>query len=275
MPPPGSIDSLRRTMADQARILGFGETFDMVTARTARGQLLTLTSHRSRDEHPPHQHVNDYLCLVLDGGFAELEGKHWRHRSVGTFFAHEAGQTHHDQIGPRGAICLNLHFAPGQSRPAVTEGRCPRSARVAATRLAFELAASSDDELVMASLAAEISGSLWPGGTGAVGGTRWLDRLVEAIADEPLRRWSLDELAAIADRHPVHVAQSFRARTGMSPGSFQRLRRLTRLSLALRRGDTPLALLAAEFGYCDQPHMNSEFRAAFGISPGRYRRDFH
>jgi AraC-like DNA-binding protein len=34
-------------------------------------------------------------------------------------------------------------------------------------------------------------------------------------------------------------------------------------------------MLAAEFGYFDQSHMNAEFRAAFGASPGRYRRDFH
>jgi AraC family transcriptional regulator len=82
-------------------------------------------------------------------------------------------------------------------------------------------------------------------------------------------------LAAIVDRHPVHVAQSFRAKTGISLGAFQRVQRLTCLSLALRHGKMPLATLAAEFGYCDQPHMNAEFRAAFGISPGRYRRAFH
>jgi AraC-like DNA-binding protein len=61
----------------------------------------------------------------------------------------------------------------------------------------------------------------------------------------------------------------------MTLGAFQRLRRLTSLSLALRRGAGPLAALAAEYGYCDQSHMTAEFRAAFGVSPGRYRRDVH
>jgi AraC-like DNA-binding protein len=61
----------------------------------------------------------------------------------------------------------------------------------------------------------------------------------------------------------------------MSLGAFQRLRRLTGLGLALRQGQLPLAALAHEFGYCDQSHMNAEFRAAFGVSPGRYRREFH
>ena len=83
------------------------------------------------------------------------------------------------------------------------------------------------------------------------------------------------ELAEIAERLPVHVAQSFRSNMGVAVGAFQRLRRLTSLSLALRRTPRSLAMLADEFGYCDQSHMNAEFRAAFGISPGRYRRDFH
>ena len=85
----------------------------------------------------------------------------------------------------------------------------------------------------------------------------------------------MKELAEIVDRHPVHIAQSFRAATGISLGSFQRVRRLTSLSISLRTGNVPLASLAAEFGYCDQSHMTTEFRSAFGVSPGRYRREFH
>jgi AraC family transcriptional regulator len=141
--------------------------------------------------------------------------------------------------------------------------------------LAFELAASSREELVIASLAAEISGELQPHVERLSDSGKWIGRVVEAISDEANRRWTLRELAQIADRHPVHVAQAFRAASGISLGAFQRLRRLTRLSLALRGANTSLAMLAAEFGYCDQSHMNAEFRAAFGVSPGRYRREFH
>jgi AraC family transcriptional regulator len=261
-------------MADDARTLGFGVTYDMVAARTACGHLLSLTSHRCDDEIPPHRHINDYICIVLTGGFAEQERDSWHERRAGCIFTHRAGETHHDQFGPRGAVCVNLHFAAGEPGPAV-EGVCSASARVAAEKLAFELAASSREELVLASLAAEIMGDLRPVEGCARDSGKWIDRVVEAISDEAERRWTLRELAAIAERHPVHVAQSFRAATGISLGAFQRMRRLTCLSLALRTGEIPLAALAAEFGYCDQAHMNAEFRAAFGVSPGRYRREFH
>ena len=77
-------------MAEQARTLGFGETFDMAAVENAGGRLLTLTSHRGHDEHPPHKHSNDYLCIVLAGGFAELERNRWRERPSGSVFAHSA-----------------------------------------------------------------------------------------------------------------------------------------------------------------------------------------
>ena len=261
-------------MADETHTLGFGVTYDMVAARTACGQLLTLTSHRRDDRIPTHRHVNDYLCIVLAGGFTEQEGHRWHDRRRGCVFPHPAGEPHHDRFGPKGAMCVNLHFPAGEAAP-VIEQPCSPFATVAAEKLAFELAASSRDELVMASLAAEIMGDLFPAPALSKDRCGWIGRIVEAISDQPERRWSLSELAGIADRHPVHVAQSFRAKTGISLGAFQRLRRLTVLSLALRRADDALAMLAAEFGYCDQSHMTSEFRTAFGVSPGRYRRQFH
>jgi len=261
-------------MADGTHTLGFGVTYDMVAVQTACGQLLSLTSHRGDDRIPPHKHVNDYVCMVLTGGFAEQERNRWHERRAGCYFTHQAGETHYDRFGPQGAVCLNLHFARGEPGPELS-GICPTPARVAADRLAFELAARSSEELVMASLAAEIMADLRRGAAGAPDRGKWIERIIAAISDEPCRRWTLGELAGIADRHPVHVAQSFRAATGTSLGAFQRLRRVTRLSIALRYGETPLAILAGDFGYCDQSHMNAEFRAAFGISPGRYRRDVH
>ena len=261
-------------MADEAHTLGFGVTYDMVAARTACGQLLTLTSHRSDDEIPPHKHANDYLCIVLSGGFAEKESNRWHERTSGCVFRHHAGETHHDRFGSRGAVCVNLHFPAGDPGPGI-DGICSASMRVAAQQLALELAASSREELAMASLAAEIMGQIEARDRREADCKTWIDRIVEAISDDSPRRWSLLELAEIANRHPVHVAQAFRSKTGISVGAFQRLRRVTSLGLALRGGAAPLVDLAAEFGYCDQSHMTSEFRAAFGVSPGRYRREFH
>ena len=253
--------------------LGFGATLGTFAEQNACGQALSLTAHRRFEQLPAHSHVNDYLCMVIRGGFIEVQGPKTRDRPPGYFFTYEAGEIHYDRYGSRDAMTLTLHFNPGEQKKGLLEGSLGAFTRVIAERLAFELASNCRDELVLAALAAEIKAEIQSGpSTDKCGG--WIDRVVEAISDEPRRRWTLGQLSEIAERHPVRLAQSFRLRTSMSLGEFQRLRRLTSLSVALRHRPTPLAELAAEFGYCDQPHMSSEFRRGFGVSPGRYRQDF-
>lgn len=260
-------------MTDEVRTLGFGATFDTVADRIACGQVLSLTNHRGSGSTPSHAHSNGFLCVVVRGGFAEQQGGSWREHRAGCWFTHEPGGPHNDRFGPNGAVCVNVHSAEAASWSGSIARFCPPAARVAADRLAFHLASSCREELILSCLAAEIVAEIRPGPAGNGAGGGWIDKVVEAVSDEPGRRWQLGELARIADRHPVRLAQAFRARTGISLGAFQRLRRLTSLSLALRHGKMPLAALAAELGYCDQPHMTSEFRQAFGTSPGRYRRE--
>jgi AraC family transcriptional regulator len=258
---------------DQNRILGFGLSLGTVVDRTACGQALSLTAHRRFEELPAHSHVNDYLCMVLRGGFIEVQGNKSQDRPSGFFFTYEAGEIHYDRYGSGGGMTLSLHFDSSELKKGRSEGSFGPSTRVIAERLAFELASDCREELVLAALAAEIKAEIQTGASTAKDGG-WMERVVEAISEEPRRRWTLGQLAEIADRHPVRLAQNFRARTGMSLGGFQRFRRLTSLSVALRHRSTPLATLAGEFGYCDQSHMSSEFHRAFGVSPGRYRRDF-
>lgn len=261
-------------MSEPAQTLEFGVTLDSVAIETVHGHTLSLSSHRRGAKHPPHQHVNDYICIVLAGGFAERQKERWQERRSGSFFIHRAGETHHDHFGPHGAVCLSMHLELRRSSSDMTEGLCSTLARSTADQLALELVASSREELVLASLAAQLFEELGLISQACKSGS-WIDKIAEAMCDEPARRWSLRELAAIAQRHPVHLAQAFRAQTGVSIGMFQRRRRIMRLCLALRSGSTPLATLAAELGYSDQSHMTSELRTAIGMSPGRYRRLFH
>ncbi|NEX94286.1 helix-turn-helix transcriptional regulator, partial [Caulobacter sp. 17J65-9] len=92
-----------------------------------------------------------------------------------------------------------------------------------------------------------------------------------ALDAAPERRWSLDQLAALADRHPTHLARAFRHQTGASVGAWARRQRVLRLCVDLA-GATPLAELAARHGYADQAHMTREFRACMGLTPGAWRR---
>jgi AraC family transcriptional regulator len=94
-----------------------------------------------------------------------------------------------------------------------------------------------------------------------------LDRLEADTLPPP----SIEELARIAQYHPVAFARAFRRRHGMSPSDWLRMRRLHRAVSLIARGQS-LADAAATLGFVDQSHLHRSFVAEFGMTPGAFRR---
>lgn len=79
-----------------------------------------------------------------------------------------------------------------------------------------------------------------------------------------------EELEAVTGLDRFEGARQFRRRLGTSPYRYLTLRRLARARALIRSG-AALADAAAETGFADQSHMTRQFKAAFGLSPGRWR----
>ncbi|MEJ8574600.1 AraC family transcriptional regulator [Microbaculum marinum] len=93
-----------------------------------------------------------------------------------------------------------------------------------------------------------------------------------AVLDESFRRGvQSSELEAVADIDRYTLARQFRFRFGTSPYRYLTMRRLEQARVAIRAG-TALAEVAADAGFADQSHMTRQFKRAYGISPGRWRR---
>jgi AraC-like DNA-binding protein len=93
------------------------------------------------------------------------------------------------------------------------------------------------------------------------------DFLAAHFADEI----GLDELARQVGLSPAYFIRAFHRRFGLPPHRYQRQLRLARAKLALREA-APLADVAVAHGFYDQSHLTREFRRAFGVTPGAYRR---
>jgi hypothetical protein len=66
---------------------------------------------------------------------------------------------------------------------------------------------------------------------------------------------------------------SFRREIGFGLKRYARLARFERALRAVRAEDAPsLSLIAAQFGFADQPHLTREFRSFAGYAPGRLHR---
>lgn len=82
---------------------------------------------------------------------------------------------------------------------------------------------------------------------------------------------SIDTLAQLAGLSPYYLIRSFHQQVGVPPHGYQRQWQLLQAKRLLRTSK-PLAEIAVENGFYDQSHLNRNFKRAFGITPGQYRK---
>ncbi len=93
-------------------------------------------------------------------------------------------------------------------------------------------------------------------------------RLIESEAARPLE---LKEMAASAAMSKYHFLRVFRRLTGVTPHRYLIGARLRRAALALGSSRRPVLEIALDSGFGDLSTFNKTFRAAFGLTPTRYR----
>ncbi|RVU17402.1 helix-turn-helix transcriptional regulator [Methylobacterium oryzihabitans] len=92
---------------------------------------------------------------------------------------------------------------------------------------------------------------------------------LEAHHHRPVR---VGEVAAAAGLSEFHLMRVFRAATGLSVHHYLTQIRLRRAKDLLARG-VGAAETAVAAGFFDQSHLINRFRAAFGVTPGRFAAD--
>lgn len=99
------------------------------------------------------------------------------------------------------------------------------------------------------------------------GVTAYLRDYLEAHYTEAV---SLEDLAALVQRHPRHLIEAFRRAYGVPPHTYLLQRRVREAKRRLMQGKA-LAEVALDLGFYDQAHFNGVFRRFTGVTPGRFR----
>lgn len=99
-----------------------------------------------------------------------------------------------------------------------------------------------------------------------------LQRVLGAIHAQTARDWSLDDLADVAALSRFHFHRVFTAMSGETPAEALRRIRLNAAAHALVQGVAPVAFVARSVGYGDPVAFTRAFRAAYGLTPGAFRR---
>jgi AraC-like DNA-binding protein len=98
-----------------------------------------------------------------------------------------------------------------------------------------------------------------------------LERARQFLHAESTRVVHSTELESITGLTRYDLARQFRIMFGTSPYRYLLMRRLDFARERIHRG-RPLAEVACDAGFADQAHFTRAFKAAFGLTPARYRR---
>ena len=105
------------------------------------------------------------------------------------------------------------------------------------------------------------------------GGGAWLEESQRMLAGSEPSGWLKPQ--AVAGRVGLsyeNFRKQFAARTGESPGQFQKRRRIERAQSAIYHGDRTLKDLAEELKFCDVFHFSKAFKQVTGMTPSDFRR---
>jgi AraC-like DNA-binding protein len=204
---------------------------------------------------PWHRHHAPYIAVIVKGRIDEVGEYGRRTMLVGDFTVHEAFEAHADDVGECGAEIINLPLPPDADICGVS--------------------GAADIDAILDIVATEGVGAAaqWVLGRGANGrGAKndWPDDLARDLARDfhlSIVRWAEERGLA-----PETVSRGFRRAYRISPKSFRAALRARKAAAALRRTSMPLAQLAFEFGYSDQPHLCRAVAELTGVSPAAWRR---
>lgn len=150
--------------------------------------------------------------------------------------------------------------------------RNARLARAIAEAFRVPLHSLAVDSLVVSLaeglLAAEQNGG--PPGVSRHVDVRVLERARQFLDAERTRVVHSTELESITGLTRYELARDFRIMFGTSPYRYLLMRRLEFARERIHR-ERPLVEIAYDAGFADQAHFTRAFKAAFGLTPARYR----
>jgi AraC family transcriptional regulator len=244
------------------------------------GLALSDVIHRVPRHLPVHSHEHAYFSLLLSGAYEEQCGRRTLVYRPGSLGFHPPGLVHRDRLGDAGGRFFIAELDGAWLERARDIGRGdwrphllpPSAAGLAAMLWDETRSPQAGSAAAIEALLLELLLAAREGGRPERSAPSWLGRVRDAIEAEPLRGWTLPELAAEAGVHPVHLARTVRRFEGRPLGALLREARIRAGCRLLESDALALAEVAVRTGFADQSHFTRVFRRVTGTTPAAFRR---
>lgn len=243
------------------------------------GVTLTEITHTTARKLPKHAHEAVYVSMLLAGSYKETLGSRELESKPLDVVFHPAAFEHRDEIGSTGARFFSLEIsskwlsnigAPNLaiSAPAQLTGEGAITMR----RLLAAYLRSETTHLEAESLVAELLAHLDTRNQSCENRPQWMSRVEEFLRAQFCRQLTLEEVARVADVHPVHLSRVFRRTHRTTMGDYLNKLRAECVARHLTNPERSLADLAYDAGFADQAHLTRVFKQINGITPGALRK---
>lgn len=240
-------------------------------------------SHRIADSRPEevevHTHVEAHFVLVTSGRYVSSAGSTPNPRT--TLIYNPPGTTHRDHFDQGKGSFFTISVSNARLAESVDTELIPiavhlgdeRACGLARTLLVECGRWDSNSSLTAESLYAELlSAASRRLAAAEKFRPTWLRTAYELIQDCYREELNIRRVANAVGIHPTHLARTFRAFLGCTPGDLLRTRRLEKAAELLIATDRPIAEIALDSGFSDQPQLTKAFHRMYGAPPGGFRR---
>jgi AraC family transcriptional regulator len=225
-----------------------------------------------------HSHGEWRFCLALKGSYTDSWRGGYRTRLPGQLSLHPADEVHTTRFHSD-SFCFHISLTGEWQERLLGDAGIPPEPHEflggPVPYIASRLYREHQDmdvcsRLVLEGLTYELIGRSAREVRKAQGCPEWVATVREYLHDRFREVVTLQEIAEASGIHPVHMARSFRSRTGMSIGEYVRKLRVEFAAARIADG-LPLVDVAAEAGFADQSHLTRVFKKVTGQTPAQYR----
>ncbi|TWR27647.1 helix-turn-helix domain-containing protein [Mucilaginibacter achroorhodeus] len=252
------------------------------TNQTLHLDFATITdTEYTHDSVDWHYHENAYFTFILQGNVIEGNKKEVYTCTPGTLLFHNWQDPHYN-IKPKGytrgfQIEINNHWL-SQADIDIQNLQGSFSIDNPQVKLLFyqlfKESKANDDASIPATealLLQVLAGMESNAATGSRNRPDWVKQVKEAIADDISRKFTLKEMAVVANVHPAHLSRDFSKYFNTNLGEYIRMMRIEKALSLMHSRKLSLTEIAMQCGFADQSHFLRCFKVLNADKPKVYR----